>query len=58
MVDHNVPDKQRALILQGGGALGAYEVGAFKALIKKIPEIDERTKKPVDRYLILLLELR
>jgi len=42
MVDHNVPDKQRALILQGGGALGAYEAGAFKALAKKIPEIDTK----------------
>lgn len=45
MVDHIVPDKQRALILQGGGALGAYEVGAFKALIKKIPEIDEKNQE-------------
>ena len=45
MVDHNVPDKQRALILQGGGALGAYEVGAFKALIKKIPEIDAKNQE-------------
>ena len=23
---------QRALVLQGGGALGAYEAGAFKAI--------------------------
>jgi NTE family protein len=45
MVDHNVPDKQRALILQGGGALGAYEAGAFKALCKKIPEIDAKKKE-------------
>jgi NTE family protein len=45
MVDHNVPAKQRALILQGGGALGAYEVGAFKALIKKIPEIDAKNQE-------------
>jgi len=42
MVDHNVPGKQRALILQGGGALGAYEAGAFKALCKMIPEIDAK----------------
>src|SRR3712207_2486232 len=40
MVDLKVPDKQRALILQGGGALGAYEVGAFKALCEEIPKID------------------
>jgi NTE family protein len=45
MVDHNAPAKQRALILQGGGALGAYEVGAFKALIKKIPEIDAKNQE-------------
>lgn len=45
MVDHNVPDKQRALILQGGGALGAYEAGAFKELSKKIPEIDAENQE-------------
>jgi NTE family protein len=45
MVDHNVPDKQRALILQGGGALGAYEAGAFKALSKMIPEIDAKNQE-------------
>ena len=50
MVDHNVPDKQRALIFQGGGALGAYEAGAFKALCKKIPEIDVKNQE-VDRPL-------
>jgi NTE family protein len=27
---------QRALVLQGGGALGAYEVGAFEAISEKI----------------------
>jgi NTE family protein len=27
---------QRALVLQGGGALGAYEVGVFKALYEKL----------------------
>lgn len=31
-----IPKKQRALILQGGGALGAYEVGVFKAIYDKI----------------------
>jgi hypothetical protein len=30
--DNIVPKKQRALILGGGGALGAYEAGAIKAL--------------------------
>jgi NTE family protein len=45
MVDHKVPDKQRALILQGGGALGAYEAGAFKELSEKIPEIDAENQE-------------
>jgi NTE family protein len=35
---HNIPDKQRALVLQGGGALGAYEVGVLKVLCKKLLE--------------------
>ena len=26
----HIPDRQRALVLQGGGALGAYEVGVLK----------------------------
>ena len=32
---------QRALILQGGGALGAYEAGAFKALYEIISKEDK-----------------
>jgi NTE family protein len=32
--------KQRALVLQGGGALGAYEVGVIKVLCKKVMEKD------------------
>lgn len=36
---------QRALILQGGGALGAYEAGALKAFCKKLSEEDEKKGK-------------
>ena len=36
--DHNIPDKQRALVLQGGGALGSYEVGVLKVLCEKLHE--------------------
>jgi NTE family protein len=32
----NRPERQRALVLQGGGALGAYEVGAIKGLYKTL----------------------
>jgi NTE family protein len=31
-----VPTKQRPLVLQGGGALGAYDLGVFQALYEKI----------------------
>ena len=34
------PKTQRALVLQGGGALGAYEAGAFRALYDSISEND------------------
>ena len=36
------PIYKRALILQGGGALGAFEVGVIKALYEKL--IDEDVK--------------
>jgi predicted acylesterase/phospholipase RssA len=32
------PEKQRALVLQGGGALGAYEVGAIKGLYETLTQ--------------------
>lgn len=32
------PDRQRALVFQGGGALGAYEAGAFRAIYDHIIE--------------------
>jgi NTE family protein len=28
----NIPEKERALVLQGGGSLGAYESGAYRAI--------------------------
>jgi NTE family protein len=39
--DNIVPKKQRALILGGGGALGAYEAGAIKALCDNLMERDK-----------------
>jgi NTE family protein len=39
--NHNSkPDKQRALVLQGGGALGAYEAGVLNVLCKQLMEKD------------------
>jgi predicted acylesterase/phospholipase RssA len=34
---------QRALILQGGGSLGAYEVGVFRALCERLSKQDEES---------------
>ncbi|HXX98415.1 MAG TPA: patatin-like phospholipase family protein [Candidatus Bathyarchaeia archaeon] len=35
-----VSDGQRALVLQGGGSLGAYEAGAYQAIYERITKID------------------
>lgn len=34
-------DNQRALVLQGGGSLGAYEAGAYQALYEKVTKADK-----------------
>jgi NTE family protein len=36
-----IPTKERAIVLQGGGALGAYEAGAYKALYEFLSEKDK-----------------
>ena len=36
-------DSQRALVLQGGGSLGAYEAGAYQALYERV------TKKDIEK---------
>jgi hypothetical protein len=35
---YNRPERQRALVLHGGGALGAYEVGAIKGLYETLTQ--------------------
>lgn len=45
MDKHEVPDKQRALVLQGSVALGAFEVGVFKKLYEKIKAKDPNWEK-------------
>lgn len=39
--------KQRALIFQGGGALGAYEAGMFKALHDDFFKFEDNNNKPM-----------
>ena len=50
-VDVKVKMVHRALIFQGGGSLGAYEAGVFKALCKELSEIDEQKGRRKDRSL-------
>ncbi|MGH9976833.1 MAG: patatin-like phospholipase family protein [Nitrososphaeraceae archaeon] len=35
-----IPEKERALVLQGGGSLGAYEAGAYRALYESLSKKD------------------
>src|SRR5919109_1272282 len=36
----DIPEKERAVVLQGGGSLGAYEAGSYRALYEKLSEKD------------------
>lgn len=40
-----IPVKERALVFQGGGSLGAYEAGAYKALYEFLSKKDETEGK-------------
>jgi predicted acylesterase/phospholipase RssA len=54
MANANLPVVQRAIVLQGGGALGAYDAGMLKALCEKIHDIDSgRNKKKINVFDIL-----
>ena len=46
---NDIPQTQRVLILQGGGALGAYEAGVFEALSKQL--LSEDKENNIDRSL-------
>jgi len=45
---YSIPKVQRALVLQGGGALGAYQAGVFKALYEKIKRIQNNDDSEKD----------
>ena len=42
-----IPHDRRAIVFQGGGALGAYELGFYQALYEKFVE-EEKYKNPFD----------
>jgi predicted acylesterase/phospholipase RssA len=45
MNKQDIPDKQRALVLQGSVALGAFEAGVFKKLYEMIKTKDPNWEK-------------
>jgi NTE family protein len=49
--DNNKSRKQRALVLQGGGALGAYEAGVVKGLCDRLQKEDQKNGEKKDRPL-------
>jgi NTE family protein len=44
------PDSQRALVLQGGGSLGAYEAGAYEALYERLLKWIKKKEKQVNHF--------
>jgi predicted acylesterase/phospholipase RssA len=50
-LNNDVPKIQRALVLQGGGTLGAYEAGVLEVLCKKLTEDDKESNNAEDRLL-------
>ena len=47
MDPEDIPFTQRALVLQGGGALGAYQLGALKVLCNKVAK-DSKNRSSKD----------
>jgi NTE family protein len=45
-----IPKNQRVMILQGGGALGAYELGVFKAIYEKIMKDEGQEEAQVNLF--------
>ena len=42
-----IPEKERALVLQGGGSLGAYGAGAYSALYESLSKMDTEKGNPI-----------
>src|SRR5215203_2061570 len=47
-IKNDIPQKQRALVLQGGGALGAYEAGAIRELCEYLVDCEDKGKNNND----------
>ena len=53
--NYTIPAKERALVLQGGGSLGAMRLGHTRAYISSFPNGIEIMGKRIKRPLTLLL---
>ena len=53
--NYTIPTKERALVLQGGGSLGAYEAGAYKGIYEFLSNGIKIISKKQNLLLILLL---
>jgi NTE family protein len=40
-MEEKIPNFQRVLVLQGGGSLGAYEAGVYRAFYEKVTKMDK-----------------
>ena len=49
----DIPEKERALVLQGGGSLGAYEAGAYRAIYESLSNRDEEGRKGRSTFILL-----
>jgi hypothetical protein len=60
---NDIPQKQRALVLQGGGALGAYESGALSVLCEHLVDEDKGKNnykgfRNAPEYILLRINLK
>ena len=46
----DIPEKERALIFQGGGSLGAYGAGAYRGLYELLSKKDTDEEKKNDEF--------
>ncbi len=44
----DIPEKERAIVLQGGGSLGAYEAGAYRALYESLSNEGRKGRSTFD----------
>jgi hypothetical protein len=54
----NIPEKEKAFVLQGGGSLGAYGAGVYSGLYESLSKMDIEEGNKENRFLISLQVLQ